>query len=81
MNGPRYDIQDEMSMMTLRNVEDAYHMALKDEDKLSSKQGQRGQGRSQARGKTIGQDKTQKSKEEGKKPQPQTERGGSSQRG
>jgi hypothetical protein len=34
MNGLRYDIQDEMSMITLRTVEDAYHMALKDEKKL-----------------------------------------------
>jgi hypothetical protein len=62
-------------------VEDAYQMALKDEEKLSRKQGQRGRGRSQARGKTIAQDRTQKSKEEGKKPQTQHERGGSSQRG
>jgi uncharacterized protein YjbK len=29
MNGLRYDIQDEMSMMTIRNVEDAYQIALK----------------------------------------------------
>jgi hypothetical protein len=81
MNGLRYDIQDEMSMMTLQNVEDAYQMALKAEEKLSRKQGQRGRGRSQARGKTIAQDRTQKSKEEGKKPQTQIEKGGSSQRG
>ena len=33
MNGLRYDIQDEMSMMNLRNVEDAYQMALKAEEK------------------------------------------------
>jgi hypothetical protein len=81
MNGLRYDIQDEMSMMTLRNVEDAYQMDLKAEEKLSRKQGQRGRGRSQARGKIIAQDKNQKPKEEWKKPQTQTERGGSSQRG
>jgi uncharacterized protein YjbK len=35
MNGLRYDIQDEMSMMTIRMVEDSYQMALKDEEKLS----------------------------------------------
>jgi hypothetical protein len=29
MNGLRYDIQDEMSMMTIRNMEDAYQIALK----------------------------------------------------
>jgi hypothetical protein len=68
-------------MMTIWTVEDAYQIALKAEEKLSQKQGQRGRGRSQARGKTIAQDRTQKSKEEGKKPQIQHERGGSSKRG
>jgi hypothetical protein len=58
-----------MIMMTLRNVEDAYQMALKAEEKLNQKQGQRGPGRSQAKGKTIAQDRTQKYKEEGNKPQ------------
>ena len=53
MNGLRYDIQDEISMMTIRNVEDAYQMALKAEEKLARKKGQRGRGRRQNRGKTI----------------------------
>jgi hypothetical protein len=35
MNGLRYDIQDEMSMMTIWTMEDAYQMALKAEEKLS----------------------------------------------
>ena len=35
MNGLRYNIQDEMSMMTLQTVEDDYQMALKAEEKLS----------------------------------------------
>jgi hypothetical protein len=74
MNGLRYDIQYDMRMMIIRNVEYSYQMALKVEEKLSQKQGQRGRGRSQARGKTISQDRTQKYKEEGKKPQTQTER-------
>jgi hypothetical protein len=79
MNGLRYKIQDEMSMMTIRTVEDAYQMALKVEEKLSRKQGQRGRGRSQARGKSVVQDRNQKPKEDWKKPQ--IERGGSSQKG
>ena len=62
-------------------MEDAYQMALKAEEKLSQKQSQRGWGRSQARGKTISQDRVQKPKEEGKKPQTQHEGGRSSQRG
>ena len=37
MNGLRYDIQDEMSMTTIRTVEDAYQMALKAEEKLNRK--------------------------------------------
>ena len=53
MNVLRYNIQDDMSMMTIRTVEDAYQMALKAEEKLSRKQGQRGRGRSQPRGKSV----------------------------
>jgi hypothetical protein len=53
MNGMRYDIQYEMSMMTIRNVEDDYQMALKAEEKLTRKQGQRAKGQSQSRGKEI----------------------------
>jgi hypothetical protein len=56
-------------------------MALKAEEKLSRKQGQRGRGRSQPRGKAVAQDKYQKPKEEWKKPQGKVERGGTSQRG
>jgi hypothetical protein len=62
-------------------VEYAYQMDLKAEEKLSRKQGQRGRGRSQASGKSVAQDKNQKPKEGWKKPQTQTERGGSSQIG
>jgi hypothetical protein len=81
LNGLRYDIQDELSMTTIRTVEDAYQMALKAEEKLSRKQGQRGRGRSQPRGKAVAQEKYQKPKEEWKKPQGKIERGGTSQRG
>jgi hypothetical protein len=35
MNGLRYEIQDEMSMVTIRNVEDAYQIASKEEEKLA----------------------------------------------
>jgi hypothetical protein len=35
MNGLRYEIQDEMSMVTIRNVEDAYQISLKEEEKLA----------------------------------------------
>jgi hypothetical protein len=69
MNGLRYEIQDEMSMLTIRTVEDAYQMALKAEEKLSRKQGQRGRGRSQPKGKSVVQERNQKPKEDWKKPQ------------
>jgi hypothetical protein len=78
LNGLRYDIQDELSMVTIRTVEDAYQMALKAEEKLSRKKGQRGRGRIQTRGKAVAQDKYQKPKEEWKKPQGKIERGGTS---
>jgi hypothetical protein len=57
MNGLRYDIQDEMSMVTIQMVEDDYQMDLKSEANLNRKQGQRGRGRSQPRGKSVAQDK------------------------
>jgi hypothetical protein len=80
INGLRYEIQDEISMETIRTMEDAYKLALKAEEKLSRKQSQRGRGRSQPKGKSISQDKYQKPKDDWKKPQTQTERGGTSQR-
>jgi hypothetical protein len=64
MNGLRYNIQDEMSLMTIRTVEDAYQMALKAEEKLSCKPAQRGQGRSQPEGKSVAQDRFQKTKDD-----------------
>jgi hypothetical protein len=81
LNGLRYDIQDELSITTIRTVEDSYHMALKAKEKLSRKQSQRGRGRSEPRGKAVTQDKLQKSKDDWKKPQTRTKRGGISQRG
>jgi hypothetical protein len=39
MNGLQYDIQDEMSMMNIQTLEDAYQIALKDEEKLRQKKG------------------------------------------
>ena len=50
-------------------------MDLKAEEKLSQKQGQIGQDKSQARGKSVVQDKNQKPREDWKKPQNRTERG------
>jgi hypothetical protein len=68
-------------MMTIQMVEDSYQMALKAEEKLSRKKGQRGRGRSHPRGKSVAQDRNQKPKEDWKKPQTQTEKCASSQRG
>jgi hypothetical protein len=75
MNGLRYEIQDEISMETIRMVENAYQMDLKAEEKLNRKQSQRGRGRSQLRGKAVAQDKYQNPKEEWKKPQGKVGRG------
>jgi hypothetical protein len=40
INGMRYEIQDEINMMSLRIVEDAYHISLKVEEMLARKQSQ-----------------------------------------
>jgi hypothetical protein len=79
MNGMRYDIQDEMSMVKIRNVEDTYQISLKAKEKLARKQGQISRGRSQRRGKEVSQDRIHKPKEEENKPHIHLERGGSSQ--
>ena len=38
INGLRYEIQDEIIMMSVRTVDDAYQIALKVEEKLARKQ-------------------------------------------
>jgi hypothetical protein len=57
INGLRYEIQDEISMMSMRTVEDAYQIALKVEEKLARKQSQRNRGRSPNKGKGVAHDK------------------------
>jgi hypothetical protein len=78
INGPRYEIQDEINMMTVRTIEDAYQIVLKAEEKLARKQSQQNKGRSLNKGKGVAHDKTQKSKGEVEKPHSHSERGGSS---
>jgi hypothetical protein len=80
INGLRYEIQDEISMMSVRTVEDSYQFALKAEEKLARKQNQRSRGRSPVpnKGKEFSHDKAQNPKYETEKPNSQSERGGSS---
>ena len=40
INGLRYDIQDELSLLNLKTVEEAYQVSLKVEEKLLRKQNQ-----------------------------------------
>jgi hypothetical protein len=40
INGLRYEIQEEITMMSVSKVKDAYQVALKDEEKLGRKQSQ-----------------------------------------
>jgi hypothetical protein len=81
INGLRYEIQDEINMMSIRIVENAYQFALKSDEKLTRKQNQRSKGRSPVanKGKGVSHDKVQKSKDETKKPHSHSKRGGSSQ--
>ena len=66
----RYEIHDEINMMSVRTVEDAYQFVLKAEEKLARKQSQRGKGKSlaQKEGKGFTHDKAHKSKDEAEKP-------------
>jgi hypothetical protein len=80
MNGLRYEIQDELNMMSVRTVEDAYQFALKAEEKLARKQSQRGRGKISApnKGEGVTHDKAHNSKDEVGTPHSHSERGGSS---
>ena len=53
INGLRYDIQDEISLLNLKTIEDAYQATLKAEEKMLRKQNQRNRGKSSTRGRGI----------------------------
>jgi hypothetical protein len=80
INGMRYEIQDELSMMLVRTVEDSYQFLLKAEEKLARKQSQRGRGKISAlnKGKGVPHDKAHNSKDEVETPHSHLERRGSS---
>jgi hypothetical protein len=65
-------------MIIVRTVEDAYHIALNEEDKLARKESKRSKGRIMNRGKGIVHDKAQNPKVETRKIHSHSERGGSS---
>jgi hypothetical protein len=50
INGLRMEIQDEMSMLSLKTVDEAYQMALKAEEKLLRKQSAKGKGAFRGKG-------------------------------
>jgi hypothetical protein len=80
INGPRYEIQDVINMLSVKKVEDTYQFSLNAEEKLARKKSQRGRGRSPTlnKGKGFFHDKAHKSKDETEKPHSHSERGGSS---
>lgn len=54
INGLRYEIQDEIGLLSLKTVEDAYQVGLKAKEKILRKQSQRNRGKSSARGRGAG---------------------------
>jgi hypothetical protein len=76
INGLRYDIEDKISMVTVKIVEDAYQIVLKEEEKLNRKKSHQNKGRSLNRGKVVSQDKSPNPKYEVKKPHSHSERVG-----
>jgi hypothetical protein len=53
----RYEIQEEISMMSISKVKDAYQTTLKAEEKLTRKQSQRSRGGNSSRGKGTSREK------------------------
>ena len=50
INGLRYDIQDDINLLSLKTIEDAYQVGLKAEEKMLSKQNQRNRRKNSIRG-------------------------------
>ena len=80
INGPRYEIQDEINMMSVRTIEDSYQFMLKEEENLAMKQSHRGRGKISVpnKGKGVAHDKSHNSNDEAKIPHSHLERGASS---
>jgi hypothetical protein len=57
MNGLRYEIQDEISMMIIRTIGDAYQVALKAEENLAKNKIQQNRGKNPNRGRGIAREK------------------------
>ena len=50
INGLRYEIQDEISLLNLKTIEDSYQASSRVEEKLLRRQNQKNQGRGSAKG-------------------------------
>ena len=64
INGLRYEIQYDISMITMRTVEYEYQVAMKVEEKLTRKKSPKNKGNNPNRGKGTNREKFQKSREE-----------------
>ena len=60
INGLRYEIQEEINMISVSKFKDAYQAILKDEEKLARKQRQRSRGVNSSIGKGTNREKFQK---------------------
>jgi hypothetical protein len=81
INGMRYETQEEINMIYVIKVKDAYQSSLKAEEKLARRQSQRSIGGSSSRGKGTTREKFQKSKLEDDKQHSHHEKGGNSREG
>jgi hypothetical protein len=81
INGLKYEIQEEVIIMTMGMMGYYYQSELKEEEKLARKQSQRNKGKSPSRGKGTFQENFQKPKPEARKYHSHTKGGGSSRGG
>eukprot|EP00253_Pinus_taeda_P002101 PITA_02101 len=66
VNGLRLEILDEISILSPKNIEEAYQSAMKAEEKITKKQNaRRGRGTGRGRGQSYGRGQTASSNEEG----------------
>jgi len=64
INGLMYDIQDDISLLSLKTIEDAYQASMNAEEKILRKQSQRNRGRSLVRGRGATRARGQQHKHE-----------------
>lgn len=81
INGLRNDIQDEIILLSLKTIEDAYQASLMEKEKILRKQSQRNRGKISARGRRATRSRRQQHQHEARSSSSKPPQRGESNRG